>query len=112
MLIALNDRLLVQLEQENKKTKLIGLYFDQELVTETWTEIVDFMEIYQSFLRNHLDTNEEYHFKKMLFRLEKDTGRTMLVSYAYGIRQTYDKLEAARLVHKLNRVLARTELLQ
>ena len=99
------------IEQRERTMLLHGLYFHDQLLTTEWTDIVDFVEIFQAFNKNHLQFSKQYPFTEYLtLSLCKEEDSVYL-----QMSSTYDdflilKLEAAQIVHKTNRILARCTL--
>jgi hypothetical protein len=111
--IKISDRFTVKVKHHSKsKTTLVGLFYEHELITLDWTEIIDFMEIFQAYLKNYLTVGEEYPFlSHMTIVLAKHQGKVALEIYTQSSREIFTKLDAGRLVHKLNRILSRCDLL-
>lgn len=106
------DKFYVLTDIKGRSTIFEGLYYRQELLTLEWTELVDFVEFFQAYLKNHLQMTQTYRWgEELTFSLVKQDGMVQLnVTFAYE-NLTFSKLEAAQLVHKVNRVLARCDLL-
>jgi len=88
-----------------------GFFFKEELLTDNWTELIDMLEIFQAFNRNHLNVTKKYKWKSLSeFSLFKHEGNIYL-QFDYDLEGfSVSKLESAQIGHKLNRVLSRCNL--
>lgn len=107
----INDHLETLIECNDKsQCKFDSLMAEGEEVLTEWTDMVDFIEYLQSYVRGHLITGAEYELKSLFLHLEKHNGIVCLFIHYKHEEYFYTKLEASQIAHKLNRVLGRCDL--
>ncbi len=110
--IFLTKSLSIKIERHSKFITLEGLYFNSVLILYDWLKIVDFVEYFQAFQKNHLLSNHTYSIDNTIeFELTKQDERVLLSMLISGQWIHFDKLKAAQMSQKINRVLARCDLL-
>lgn len=113
MMIEIFKNIEIEVSYVNKTTIIIeNLIIDSKVIANSWLEIIDFLELFQSYIKNHLSFDITYPFDKLVFKLHKSKRDEILLSMDFG-ESTYafSKLNASKIVHKINRILARCDLL-
>lgn len=112
MIIKLIDQIYLLVERRTQQQViLVGLFDHETLLINEWTDLSDFCEYFQSFTRNHLAMGEKYFIKGIDFELHKQKNTVVLAMYCQGRWYYFSKLEASQVLHKMNRVLGRCDLL-
>lgn len=96
---------------EKSQFEFCGLLAEDHMVIKDWIRAVDFIECLQAYIKNHLVTEKYYDEGAFCFEvIKKDHAVLLEVSFEVDYSYQYTKLEAARIAHKLNRVLSRCDL--
>ncbi len=112
MTVELNNKISIKIEPVNKsKTRLIGLFYDDRLILREWYKIVDLVECFQAFQKNHLSMDETYTIDYLIeLELRKKNDKVTLAVYIDNSWLYFNKLESAQIAHKISRVLARCDI--
>lgn len=112
MIIELRNAISIHIEPvKNSKMRLVGLFYKDHLLLQEWIKIVDLVECFQAFQKNHLSIGETYIIDNLIeLELRKHNGKVILATYIYDSWIYLDKLETAQITQKLHRVLARCDL--
>lgn len=109
--IVIFDDFIMNVRRERGVTMFHGLYFQDIPVIKEWTELVDFVEHFQAYTRNFLTFENTYRNGPQLqFRLAKKANQVLLTMEYMDIVFEFSKLDALKVVHKINRVLTRCDL--
>ena len=110
-LIAENMHAIV--EHEAKEIHFLGIEIDDVVVLNHWIPTIDFLEIFQSYQKNFLALNKIYELYEIEFIAYKCKDDSIVYLFMKSNEKEYkfSKYDAAKIVHKLNRILARCNLL-
>jgi len=113
MMIEIFKNIEIEVRYINKTTVIVeNLIIDNKVIANSWLEIINFLELFQSYIKNHLSFNITYPFDKLVFKLHKSKRDEILLSMNFeGNIYAFSKLNASKIVHKINRILARCDLL-
>ncbi|QOY53200.1 hypothetical protein [Candidatus Sulfurimonas baltica] len=100
-------------EHTGKEIHFSGIKIDDILVFEHWIPCIDFLEIFQSYQKNFLVLDKLYEVYEIEFIVYKCKDDSIVyLSMQYNEKEyKFSKYDAAKIVHKLNRILARCNLM-
>lgn len=88
------------------------LILGQESITSNFCDLIDFIEYFNCYKNNLLNLNKTYYFLDSIkFDLQQNESSISLVMHLENESYAFSKLYASRIVHKLNRIIARCDLL-
>ena len=113
MTIKIFKNLEIKIKHMTKTTIVVeNLILEDEIIANNWLEIVDFLELFQSYIKNHLSFDVVYPFDLIEFKLHKSKTNEIFFTMTFkNNTYAFSKLNASRIVHKINRILARCNLL-
>jgi len=112
MIIEISKNIEIEIRQISKNTIFFeSLIIENHLITHDWLKIIDFLELFQEYTKNHLSFDVNYQLNQIQFKLYKSKSEEILLSmYLDDNIYAFSKLNAARITHKINRILARCDL--